>query len=197
MHPLHRSPRLASFVRRESDYLPRLSTHERKHGPNTHFDLNLTLYHQILGFNRPPWDRQTELTKADLVRTERGRAWPLDGWSAGGPLDLDNPLLFYFKSIFYSHVVCECVCACGGLTVPSVQSVNEQQLSSRFCAEPRCGTHAGSGRWVPCGSPLMLGTAGKLYSPGRWLWQQQGRRRRLSPQQLLHPWTTGLPFFFL
>lgn len=81
-----------------------------------------------------------------------------------------------------------------GFDLLSIHKVKQQQLGSDRSPEPRRGTHAASGRWVPCGSPLMLGTSGPLYSPGRWLWRQQGRRR-LSPQQLLHPWKTGLPFF--
>ena len=116
--------------------------------------------------------------RAPLRQGWCGRAWPLDGCSAGGPPPpfLLHPKLFNFHSLLIS--------------LYSPVFALQRRVSARWLggSAPTAarGAHAAGGRWVPCGSGL--------YSPGRWLWQQQ-QARRSCPPQLLHPLRAGIPFF--
>lgn len=84
--------RLTSFVRRESDYLLDYSQLMTENTVQTHIESRICRSCLKFGGKLPLWEQRVELTKAGLVRAERGRAWPLDGCSAGGPLHFNNLL---------------------------------------------------------------------------------------------------------
>lgn len=137
-----------SFVRREKR--PPLRTTDKLLTENTTQTLVSTrICHPCVGFGRkvPLWEQQTELTKAGLVRAERGRAQPLDGCSLlEVPTTQTAPLnynLFYFSYSFTEDWIC-CQQEC----------VTEQQPSPHRPWHPCC-----QGELVPCGSPLTLSTS--------------------------------------
>ena len=122
------------------------------------------------------------------MRAERGRArahsTALLCWRS--PPDAGPPILAVFKLILnLSHV--------NSRGVVDLIWVRKSNSSAPIALAPMLPVGVGchvAPRWR---CPI----SGPFHSPGRWLSQQLGRRRRrLSPRQLLHPWTTELPFLF-